>query len=94
MTDVWGEHAKIPVADIRDALVRLAPDRASYAWRAGWAEQDIYTIDAYRGSRTVYSFPTLGAFRAGLPRGWRIDAISTGQYELAERCPVVVLRHG
>ena len=70
----------------------------AFKWRLAHAltarRGDANVPVAYRTSRTAYCFPTLTAFRAGLPPGWTIEAVSTGQYELAERCPVMVLRHG
>jgi hypothetical protein len=49
----------VAVAAIHRAFEALAPDRAALAARTGWTHDTIGTIDVYRGSDVVYSFPRL-----------------------------------
>jgi hypothetical protein len=84
----------IRVHDIREqfqALVAEA-DRAELAAAAGWLAADIDTIDVYRDSPTVYSFPTRSQLRAALPSYCEEIGSGSGTYELAERCPVIAFR--
>lgn len=64
------------------------------AWRSIRPAEEIDgadTIDAYRGSDVRYSFPTLAQHRAALGQGFSELACVTGSYELAERCPTLIL---
>lgn len=84
--------ANVKVETIRDAFDREFPDRPGLARASGWSREDIATIDFYKGSAEVYSFPTLAQFRAALPASFGVaKAIPSGRYELAERCPIMVV---
>lgn len=82
----------LPVSAIADAFDALLPDRAALAAAAGWSLDQIAEIDAYQGSALAYSFPTrrqiLGAIGPGFVAARFIE---TEGYELAERCPLLVL---
>ena len=82
----------IPVAAILERFDALFPDRSHLAEASGWPAEDIATIEGYRRSSEVYSFPTLDQFRAVLPPSFGdLRIASSGGYELAERCPLVTL---
>ncbi|NHZ92766.1 methyltransferase type 11 [Massilia sp. CCM 8733] len=82
----------IAVGTIGEAVGRLAPERDALAQRAGWPRADIDTIDAYRGSVAVYSFPTLAQLRCAIPAGFEEIGVFYGTYELAQCCPIIALR--
>lgn len=82
----------IAVSAIGDAIERLTPGRDALARRTGWPQADIDTIDAYRGSLAVYSFPTLAQLRAAIPAGFEEVGVFYGSYELAQCCPIIALR--
>jgi SAM-dependent methyltransferase len=85
-------EANLKVEAIREAFDREFPDRPALARASGWSMDDIATIDFYKGSAELYSFPTLAQFRAVLPAGFGIArAVSSGSYELAEHCPLMVM---
>ena len=87
-----GGDPNIPVERILDGFEALFPDRGALARAAAWAVDDIATIDSYRGSADVYSFPTVAQFRATLhPATAQFRVESSGSYELAERCPLVIV---
>lgn len=89
-----GESAdpNIAVTAIRDAFQKLFPDRVGLSRRTGWAIEDIDTIDVYRNSTEVYCFPTRRQVIDGVPAGFGgIRFVEVGTYELAERCPLLVL---
>jgi SAM-dependent methyltransferase len=60
--------------------------------RAGWDQGAIDTIELYRHSVTVHSFPTLAEYRAVLLEFFDEVSLSSPPCDLGERCPVLVLR--
>lgn len=81
----------ISVAEIHKLFNRLLPDREQLAKSTGWSHEDIATIDAYCGSTARYSYPTLSQLRWVLPQCLKETGLLQGSYELAERCPTLVL---
>ena len=83
-------NPNIPVASIRDAFNAAFPDREKLAAATGWPMAQIETIDVYRGSPDSYSFPTSAEMQAAIPAAFtRAEFLPSGDYELAERCPLV-----
>ena len=82
----------VPVVDILAVFDRFTGDRAALADRTGWAPETIATIDAYRDSPAVYSFPTLAEVRASFAPIFDEVACVFPSYELGERCPTLILR--
>jgi SAM-dependent methyltransferase len=82
----------IVVEKIRAAFDRHFPDRAWLAEAAGWRAEAIDTIDAYRDSSEIYSFPTRAELLAVTSNAFaKVQLVPVGSYELAERCPLVVM---
>jgi SAM-dependent methyltransferase len=82
----------IPVAIIRDNFDRLFFDRRALSEATGWPMEVIETIDAYKGSPDIYSFPTLSQMKAVIPENFRnLRIVDSGHYELADRCPLLVM---
>jgi SAM-dependent methyltransferase len=82
----------IAVTDIRDNFDRMFYDRRALSDATSWPMEDIETIDAYKGSSDVYTFPTVGQFKSVIPDTFRnIRVLDSGTYELADRCPVLVM---
>lgn len=84
--------AAAPVASIHRAFCECFPSRAELVRLTGWPEALIDTIDVYRGSPTQYSFPTLDEIRETCRPYFDIAAVMHGTYELADRCPTLVLQ--
>ena len=78
------------VAETLATFDRLIPDRARLASVTGWRMDDIETIDFYRDSEAVYSYPTLAQVRQTIPPTLLESDLIYGHYELAERCPILV----
>lgn len=68
---------------------RLFPDRAALAGATGWTAEEIARIDSYAGSETLHAYPNRARILAGLP--WPGRFVEVGGYELAERCPLLVV---
>ena len=82
----------LEVARIHEVFVHEFPDRATLARATGWPHADIDMIDLYRGSSEIYSFPTAAQLAAVVPDFFTAPQfLASGTYELAERCPLVVL---
>lgn len=80
LNDVWNDFAD------------LFPDRAKLAEATGWSAAAIDTIDFYRDSDTVYSYPTRDRV-AELARAYFADVslVDVGTYPMADRCPLLIL---
>lgn len=81
----------IGVRDIYNTFNHLYPDRAILSERTSWDLQDIATIEVYRESPVMYSFPQLSYVRIALQPYFREIGLLNGTYELAERCPLLIL---
>lgn len=81
----------VNVADTSAAFDRLVPYRGRLSDQTGWRMDEIETIDFYRGSTARYSYPTLDAVRRTLSPILKEVDVRYGRYELAERCPILVL---
>lgn len=79
------------VAETCATFDRLIPDRTALAAVTGWTTDEIETIDLYRNSEARYSFATLEQVRGTIPPTLRETGLLQGAYELAERCPVLML---
>ena len=84
-------HPDIEVEHILQAFDQAFPDRDELAAATGWELASIDTIDVYRGSAEVYSFPTETQLLATVPAGFAAAFVAAGTYPLAERCPLVVV---
>lgn len=83
--------SNVRVGEIRKVFMRLFPDREQLAAASGWNVEQIATIDAYKESAASYSFPMLSELRGSVPAGFKEIKLKYGSYELAERCPMLVL---
>jgi hypothetical protein len=78
--------------DILAEFDRLFPDREALARRTGWTRDEIETLDFYRGSADVLSFPTAAQIEAVIPAGFsNVRLLNSGAYDLSERCPLVTM---
>lgn len=66
-------------------------DREALAARLGWPREEIDTIDAYRDAGACYAFPSLEELRAALAAHFTEEQCEVPDYELGERCPVLLL---
>lgn len=82
--------AALPVMHIRERFNELFPDRDRLARDTGWPREIIDMIDIYRGSPTLYVFPSRREFLSVLPAGIsNVRFEPSGRYDLAECCPVL-----
>ncbi len=85
-------HPNVAVRDILNAFTELFPNRRDLARNTGWSEDDIAIIDLYRTSDVVFSFPTVErVLQTTVGYFGDTHLIEMGTYEMAERCPLLVL---
>jgi hypothetical protein len=86
---LWQEAGEVnmPMRAVSDAFQRLFPDRALLASITGWSLEMIAEIDDYAVSPLDKSFPTRAQLLATFP-GARL--VESGDYEMADRCPILV----
>jgi len=81
----------VPVARIAQEFHREFPDLDALSRASGWGHEDFAEMDAYKGQEAVYSFPTRRRLLDAAPRSFAQPRfVSSGEYALAERCPIFV----
>jgi hypothetical protein len=81
----------VAVAAIHAVFEQIFSDRDSLAKATGWSRADIDEIDAYAEQDIFLNFPTRAEVLAVLPKSFFSPRFETsGTYELAERCPILV----
>jgi SAM-dependent methyltransferase len=87
---LWQEAAEVnmPIRVVWDAFQRLFPDRTLLSQATGWSLETIAEIDDYALSPLYKSFPTRAQLLATFPGGRLVES---GDYEMAERCPILVI---
>jgi SAM-dependent methyltransferase len=91
---VAGEHCdpNVPAPSIADAFDRCFPDRAALRRATGWSDEDLAEIDVLADVPGGFSFPNVAQLLETLPAGFgRASLLASGAYELADRCPLLVL---
>lgn len=83
---------RVAVEDLRAAFPVEPEQRRALAARAGWALEDLETIDVYEGSAATYVFPSEGELEERLPATLEtVEWRRVTGYPLAERCPLWVM---
>ena len=82
----------VKLADVWDAWHAACPDAGALATVLNWRIEEVRTIDAYRGARGRYTFPTLREVRHFLGEHFSEVSCTFPPYELGERCPTLVLQ--
>lgn len=85
--------AVVPVSVLLERFDAIFPDRAELAAASGWSPEVIDTIDVYAGSTLSYCFPDRAELLAAIPEGSEdVRFAPSGEYPLAERCPILSFR--
>jgi len=84
-------NTALPVKQIHRTFEQQFAQRPALSAATGWTIDEIAEIDAYSGQDLVYYFPTRRELLAHLPSNFTDPRfIASGDYELAERCPILV----
>jgi hypothetical protein len=83
----------VSARSIREAFNSGVPDRPALQQATGWTVEDIEQIDAYADLTDVFSFPTAAQIRSLADDYFvHVRLEPSGDYELAERCPILVMQ--
>jgi SAM-dependent methyltransferase len=83
---------QIRVAGILEAFNSLFRDREELVRATQWSREQIDTIDYYRDSSVFFTFPTQDRLLSVVSRICPdVRLVSSGRYEMAERCPLLVV---
>jgi hypothetical protein len=82
---------QVPVVDVLALFDSAFADRQALLHLTGWAQEVFETIDVYRNSSVCLSCVPRAELDAQFARFARRVRYCTGTYELAERCPIVIL---
>jgi SAM-dependent methyltransferase len=82
----------IPVDRVHQFWASLKLEEEALAARTGWERPAIRTIESYRGTNTVHTFPNLAELRATLLECFDEVSLTTPSYSMGERCPTLVLK--
>ena len=76
------------------AVHKVVPDLKESVGKTGWTPEDTLELDVHKGSAVRFNYTTLDQVREMFCNdpGVRLDTISTPDYTLGERCPIIVLR--
>jgi SAM-dependent methyltransferase len=86
------KDANLPVRAIWAAFNCAFPDRDALLGATGWTADDLAHIDAYAVLPDTFSFPTLDqVFSVVSESVFKSHLAATTGYELADRCPILVL---
>ncbi len=82
----------LAVDDLYRLWASYAVDPGRLADLTHWPRPEIETIEAFRGSSTVHTFPTLAEFRCLLHEHFDEVGVITPPYPLGGHCPILILR--
>ena len=83
----------LAVAELYRLWASYSIDPVCLAKATGWPLSEIQTMDGFRDSSTVHTFPTMTEFRGLLERHFDLVDIRTPSYPLGEQCPTFVVRN-
>ena len=82
---------RVGVNAILDTFNSLFKNREELSRATGWPRDQIDTIDFYQGSSVAFHFPTRDRLLSVISEIFTDSRfVSSGTYELAERCPLLV----
>jgi len=82
----------VAVSDVWRCFEEAFPDREHLSRLTGWSGESISTIDVYRDNPARYAYPDEWAIAAAISGSLEHTETYRGNYELAERCPVLGFR--
>ncbi len=82
----------VAVQSIHAVFQSIFPNRQRLVETVGWDRREIDKIDLYKSSPEIYNFPTRPQTLAIVPPVFaNARFIPVGDYELADRCPLLVM---
>jgi SAM-dependent methyltransferase len=81
----------LEVRAISEAFDQLFPDRGELSRVTHWSDEEMAGFDALGRVPGTYSFPTVHEVLSLAPASFMPGFVSSGRYELSERCPLLVM---
>jgi SAM-dependent methyltransferase len=81
----------VVLGDVWRAYQSICPDPTRLVEEIGWSRESLATVDVYRDSASVYSFPALDEIRPLFADTFTELSVHVPSYELGDRCPTLVL---
>jgi hypothetical protein len=82
----------VPFPAILDEFNAMFPDRDRLVRSTGWSREQIDAIDQYAVAPIMVSFPPCGVLSDVASKVFSdIRFVSSGTYEMAELCPLLVM---
>lgn len=91
MTLAQERGGNVQVTELLETFNHAFADREDLMARTGWPALVFDTVDIYRNSAAMLSFPKLSEVHGLLAEHAMGIRYQRGTYELAERCPIVIL---
>lgn len=85
-------HLGVPVTKVWDAYHANVPDPQRLAQATGWPMDVLATMDAYRDSAAIYTFPSMDELITIITPHLSCTHHETASYELAECCPTLYFK--
>ncbi len=82
----------VTLGDVWTVFHQRVSDIAAWAADRGWPFDEVSSIESYRGSAGVYSFPSFEETALVLGDAFELVQRWHGDYEMADRCPHLWLR--
>ncbi len=82
----------VRLKDIWEAWHAENIDTEALSAQRGWSSAEINTINVYRNVDSKYTFPLLDELRAIIGEQFEEIACIYGDYELADRCPILAFK--
>lgn len=82
----------VKASEIHRVFEENFPDRKKLESLSGWEAKTIETIDSYKETDSIFTFPTLNQLTNLSQNYTRIVDMRYGNYELSIRCPIVVFQ--
>jgi len=86
------DRVAVSASEVWDAWHARVPDPGSLARRCGWPQETFGNMERWRGLDLRFPFPTLSEVRDMTRRHFDLVDCRHPDYELGDRCPMLVLR--
>jgi len=83
--------AGVRIADVGNAWTKAFPDPDAIARQLGWSTEIIHSMDSWHESSNRCTFPTLNELRDAFSPYFLEKACHHPNYELGDRCPILLM---
>jgi len=84
-------NPNVRMQELYSQFNKFVKDRTKFAEQSGFDIESINRLDVYKDSDFSLAFPTMEQLVASIPTNWEVIDTDSGNYELADRCPILKL---